>query len=84
MREELTFGEAIEALKAGKKVARYGWNGKGIYLELQRPDENSKMTLPYVYITTLNLETDNPDAPKGRVPWFASQTDMLAEDWHTV
>ena len=39
------------------------------------------MTHPYIYIDTTGLQTDNPDAPKNRVPWFASQTDMLAEDW---
>lgn len=77
----MNFGKALEALKEGKKVARKGWNGKGIYLKLQNPDEHSKMTLPYVYIVTTNLVTDNPDAPKGVVPWLASQTDMLAEDW---
>ena len=82
MREESTFGEAIEYLKQGYAVARYGWNGKGIYLKLQKPDEHSKMTLPYIYIVTTGLVTDNPDAPKGRVPWLASQTDMLAEDWY--
>ena len=42
------------------------------------------MTLPYIYIVTSNLITDNPDAPKGVVPWLASQTDMLAEDWVLV
>lgn len=82
MREELNFGEALEYLKQGYAVARRGWNGKGIYLKLQVPDEHSKMTQPYIYINTLNLQTDNPDAPKGRVPWLASQTDMLAEDWY--
>lgn len=75
------FDEAIKCLKRGLKVKRLGWNGKGIYLEMQRPDEHSKMTLPYVYIVTDNLITDNPHAPKGIVPWLASQTDMLAEDW---
>lgn len=75
------FGEAIKYLKRGLKVKRLGWNGKGIYLEMQEPDEHSKMTLPYVYIVTDNLITDNPHAPKGVVPWLASQTDMLAEDW---
>ena len=45
--EKFDFGKAIQKLKEGKKVARTGWNGKGIYLELQRPDEHSKMTLPY-------------------------------------
>lgn len=75
------FGEALKYLKRGMKVARQGWNGKGIYLELQKPDENSKMTLPYIYIVTNGLITNNPKAPKGVVPWLASQTDMLAEDW---
>lgn len=76
-----SFGEAIKYLKRGLKVKRLGWNGKGIYLEMQRPDEHSKMTLPYIYIVTDNLITDNPHALKGVVPWLASQTDMLAEDW---
>ena len=80
----MNFGKALEALKEGKKVARRGWNGKGIYIELQRPDAHSKMTLPYIYIVTNGLVTDNPEAPKGVVPWLASQTDMLAEDWEVV
>ena len=84
MSEAMDFGEAIRALKAGKKVARKGWNGKGIYVELQVPDENSKMTLPYVCIVTNGLITDNKYAPKGIVPWLASQTDMLSEDWVIV
>ena len=79
-----TFGEAIRKLKAGQKVARKGWNGKGIYIEMQKPDEHSKMTLPYIYIVTNGLVTDNPDAPKGVVPWLASQTDMFATDWRVV
>lgn len=76
-----TFGEAISALKRGKKVAREGWNGKGIFVELQRPDEHSKMTHPYIYIDTTGLQTENEKAPKNLVPWLASQTDMLSEDW---
>lgn len=79
--DNMTFGLALEALKKGYKVARKGWNGKGIYIELQVPDEHSKMTLPYIYIVTNGLVTDNPDAPKGVVPWLGSQTDLLAEDW---
>lgn len=80
----LTFGLAIEALKKGFKVARKGWNGKGIFLELQIPDEHSKMTSPYIFIDTTGLQTTNSDAPKSRVPWFASQTDMLGEDWEII
>lgn len=78
------FGEAIKYLKRGFKVARKGWNGKGIYLEMQKPDEHSKMTLPYIYIVTNALVSDNPHAPRGVVPWLASQTDMLCEDWCLV
>lgn len=80
----MNFGEAIEALKDGKKVARSGWNGKGIFIELQVPDAFSKMTNPYIFIDTTGLQTDNPMAPKSRVPWLASQTDMLSEDWEIV
>jgi len=80
----MNFGQALEDLKIGAKVARMGWNGKGIFIELQVPDEHSKMTSPYIFIDTTGLQTENPDAPKSRVPWLASQTDMLAEDWVIV
>lgn len=80
----MNFGQALEALKAGSKVARKGWNGKGIFIELQRPDEYSKMTHPYIFIDTTGLQTDNSDAPKNRVPWLASQTDVLSEDWEII
>ena len=77
----MNFGEAIAYLKEGKKVARLGWNGKGLYLRLQRPGALSKMTLPYIYI---KYPTDAMNTPGARVPWLASQTDMLAEDWVLV
>ena len=80
----MNFGQAIEALKSGMRVARRGWNGKGIFIKLQSPDAFSKMTQPYIYIDTTELLTSNPAAPKGRVPWLASQTDMLAEDWYVL
>jgi len=71
----MDFGKALSALKAGKRVTRPGWNGKGMYLELQRPDEHSKMTLPYIYMRTVTGDL---------VPWLASQTDMLSEDWEVA
>ena len=80
----MDFGQALIELKNGNKVKRKGWNGDGIFLALQVPDKNSKMTQPYIYIDTLGLKTNNPNAPKGRVPWLASQTDMLAEDWEVI
>lgn len=78
----MNFGEAITQLKAGNKVARQGWNGKNMWLKLQVPDEHSKMTLPYVYI---EYPQGHPAYPDGsRVPWLASQTDMLSDDWNVV
>ena len=79
--EAMTFGLALECLKKGIHVCRAGWNGKGMWLELQRPDAHSKMTLPYVF---LNYPADAQNTPGARVPWLASQTDMLAEDWKIV
>ena len=80
----MDFGSAIREMKAGSRVARKGWNGKGIFIELQIPDDHSKMTSPYIFIDTTGLETGNEDAPKSLVPWLASQTDMLAVDWCVV
>lgn len=77
----MDFGKALEALKAGKRVSRTGWNGRGLWLELQTPDANSKMTLPYVYI---NYPVDAKTTPGARVPWLCSQTDMLADDWEVT
>ena len=71
----MNFGEAIEALKRGDHVAREGWNGKGMWLALQVPDEHSKMTQPYIYIKTVQDDL---------IPWLASQADMLADDWGRV
>lgn len=72
MTTTLNFGDALLLLKAHRKVARAGWNGKGMWIALQRPDAHSKMSLPYIYMST---------AQGDLVPWLASQTDVLAEDW---
>lgn len=77
----MDFGNALTVLKSGGKVQRDGWNGKGLWLELQTPDAHSKMTLPYLY---LNYPDDAQNTPGARVPWLASQTDVLAEDWQRV
>lgn len=55
--------------------SRRGWNGPGQFIEVQCPDEHSKMTRPYLFITTVQGD---------RVPWLASQTDLLANDWYIV
>lgn len=69
------FGWALDQLREGKRVSRENWNGPGQYLKLQMPDENSKMTLPYIYIKTVQGDL---------VPWLASQTDMLVSDWYMI
>lgn len=78
------FSWALNQLKAGARLRRKGWNGNGIFIELQRPDEHSKMSSPYIYIDTTGLQSNNPDAPRSCVPWFPSQTDLLASDWEVV
>ena len=73
-----TFSEALRAVKDGKAIQRQGWNGKDLLVKTQMPDENSKMTLPYLYIEY----PGNPNEPiQLRCPWLASQTDIMAEDW---
>lgn len=79
--EGVDFGTALMLMKTGEKMCREGWNGKNIFIALKEPEPGSDMTHSYIYIDTTGLETDNPKAPKNRVPWLASQTDMLAEDW---
>jgi hypothetical protein len=71
--EEHDFGWALKILKAGGKVCRAGWNGKGMWIGLNRPD--AEMTLPYLYMKTVQGDF---------VPWLASQTDMIASDWEQV
>ncbi len=70
-----SFSQALASLKSGGRVARAGWNGKGMWLELQTPDQNSKMSLPYIWMKT---------ADDKLVPWLASQTDILSDDWCSV
>ena len=71
----MDFGQALTQLRAGEKIAREGWNGKGMFLSLQRPDRHSLMTLPYIFMVTVEGDL---------VPWLASQTDILAYDWVVV
>lgn len=79
MNHIFNFGVALEALHNGDAVARENWNGKDMWIKLQVPDEPSKMTLPYLYI---EYPAGHPAYPEGcRVPWLASQTDLLAKDW---
>lgn len=101
----MNFGQALEALKAGKRVARVGWNGNGMWLRLLSPgepigDEGIGHTTvqpsrdvrtatmvrfagvagTFVCLPWIGMKT----ADGGFVPWLASQTDLLAEDWEVV
>ena len=86
----LTFGQAIEALKQGKKVARAGWNGKGMFLFLVPGSTFKVNKAPLLgiypegtevnYCSHINMKTADDKV----VPWLASQTDVLAEDWDIV
>ena len=90
--EAMNFGHAIEMLKRGERVARSGWNGKGMFLYLVPaasypagrnvlgtmkgvfPDD----MVPYGAYIAMKTAQDNV------VPWLASQTDVLADDWQVV
>lgn len=72
------FSYALEAIRQGYTAWREGWNGKGLRIQLQFPTFESKMTLPYIY---LSYPPDAKNTPGAKVPWLASQTDLLAEDW---
>jgi hypothetical protein len=86
----LTFGLAVEALRMGKKVARAGWNGKGMFIFLI-PGSTFKVNRPpllgiYPEGTEINYcpHIDMKTADGKVVPWLASQTDILAEDWQVA
>lgn len=71
----MNFSEALNQLKMGYKVLRYGWNGKNMWVAAQYPDENSKMTQPYLYMRT---------AQGDFIPWTISQADAFANDWSVL
>lgn len=94
--EGMTFGLAIEAVKRSAKVTRLGWNGKGLWIALScaacrevsaenfwspanadfaRTRGGSAIVRPYLTMKTAEDQI---------VPWVASQSDILAEDWEVV
>ena len=83
----LNFGDAIAAIKAGSQCARKGWNGKNQYIELA-------VNISYVnshneIINANHLAIGNcaiafVGTSGVQLGWLASQADMLAEDWYIV
>lgn len=94
--EGMTFGLALEALKKGCKVARKGWNGKGMWLILVpgQKEVALRQGTPYgdaLALTSceilphIDMWTTNAHGRRAMLPgWVASQTDMLADDWEIV
>ena len=86
----MNFGDAIAALKAGKKVSRLNWNGKDMFVFLV-PGSRFEVNRPpllgiYPEGTTINYlpHIDMKTADGSIVPWLASQADLLSEDWVEV
>lgn len=96
MIENQTFGQAIEALHQGKRVARSGWNGKGLFIFMQIPSEISEDVIPKMQSVPQfvkdefarrggNIRYKNQLAmvyPDNTVyGWVASPSDVLESDW---
>lgn len=83
MTNNLNFGLALEAIKNGSKISRIGWNGKNMWLALIKTEdyeissENSIISDSMTLLPWIGMKT----ATDQLVPWLASQTDILAEDW---
>ena len=83
----MNFGEAINAMRRGKRVHRAGWNGKNQYIELATK-------ISYVNAQGEVINADHEAIGNQAVAfvgtsgvqlgWLASQADMLAEDWKVV
>jgi hypothetical protein len=87
-KKNMTFGDAIEALKDGERVARKGWNGKDMYVFLAHEadfvtdaDISAFDQLEVEVHDMLVMKTAQDTFQPG---WLASQADMLAEDWYIV
>lgn len=76
----MDFSEALIYIKRGRRLARSGWNGRGMYIYLDMGgrvvSKEEMIILPHIMMKTV-IEGEY-------VPWLASQTDLLAEDWEFV
>ncbi len=90
--EDNNFGEALELMKAGKKVARSGWNGKGMFIYYVPANSypasgNSLNTMKGIFpddLVPYQAYIAMKTAQNLVVPWFCSQSDMLDNDWMVV
>lgn len=87
MHPYMTFSEALEEIKAGKRVARSGWNGKEMFLFLVSGSRFKVNRPPLLGIYPEGTEVqyhahiDMKTAQGYVVPWLASQADLLTDDW---
>lgn len=83
----MNFGEALEAIKSGKKAKRRGWNGKEQYIELAQNISYQNMDGEIVNSNHENIG-NKAIAFVGtsgvQMGWLVSQADMLADDWEVV
>lgn len=86
----MTFGQALKELRDGQKVARLGWNGKGMFLFLVNGSRFIVNRAPLLGIYPEGTEIsyrphiDMKTADGEVVPWVASQSDLLSDDWEVV
>lgn len=93
----LTFGQALEALKLGARIARAGWNGKGMWLAYSpgvkgldaskfwaQPNREWALSQPDRRADVLPCITMKTATGEILMGWLASQTDMLSEDWEIL
>lgn len=86
----MNFSQALVSIKDGKRVAREGWNGKGMFVFLVPGSNFAVNREPLLSIlgegtnVTYRPHIDMRDAEGKIVPWLASQTDILADDWSVV
>jgi len=90
MDDQLNFSEALGMLKNGNRVAREGWNGKGMFIYLVQGSRFKVNKAPLLgfyeegteikYLPHIDMKT----ADGSFVPWLASQSDLLAEDYVLV
>lgn len=88
--DAMDFSHALQAVKDGHRVARKGWNGKGMFIFLVNGSRFTVNREPLLSImgegteVAYHAHVDMKTADGQVVPWLCSQTDMLAEDWQIV
>ena len=86
----MNFGEALAACKAGAKIARKGWNGKGQYVFLipdyvfKREEIPALKDDPREEVTFWGCFCIMTTNGKAQMGWLATQSDMQADDWEAV